>query len=177
MNLDALKFPIGKFKTVDFTQEVINASIEDLKQFPTDFEALVNAVKPHQLDWLYRPEGWSIRQVIHHLPDSHANGYMRFKFALSEDHPTIKPYNEANWANLPDTANAPVQSAIDFCKGVHSRWVALLESMSKEDYERTLFHPEYNRTFALKSYLPLYAWHGKHHLAHIKQALAHENQF
>jgi DinB superfamily len=121
---------------------------------------------PLQFDTPYRPGGWTVRQVIHHLPDSHMNGYVRFKLALTEDAPAIKPYDEALWANLPDVRTAPVETSLMLLEALHQRWVALLESMSDAEFARVFHHPEVGK-LNLEQYLAGYAWHCKHHVAHI----------
>lgn len=118
----------------------------------------------------YRPEGWTIRQVVHHCADSHSNAFTRFKLALTEENPSIKPYKENLWAELPDVTTAPVDWSLKIIANIHKRWVVLLKSMSIADFERTYFHPESNRVWKLFEVLALYAWHCNHHLAHVKQA-------
>ena len=120
-----------------------------------------------QFDTPYREGGWTIRQVVHHLPDSHLNAYLRFKLALTEDNPTIKPYDGARWAELPDTAGTAVGVSLVLLESLHRRWVVLLKAMTEPDWSRTYFHPDQNKSLALGNVLAMYAWHGKHHLAHV----------
>lgn len=133
---------------------------------PARLRAAVSGLSEPQLDTPYRPGGWTVRQVVHHLPDSHINSYVRFKLALTEDTPTIKPYDEALWAKLPDAVATPIETSLRLMEGLHGRWVGLLESMSDTDFSRAFRHPEIGMV-RLDQNLALYAWHGKHHVAHI----------
>ena len=128
--------------------------------------AAVAGLTPEQLDTPYRPGGWTVRQVVHHVPDSHINSYVRFKLALTEEEPTIKPYDEARWAKLADTATTPVEVSLTLLDSLHSRWVPLLQSLTEADFARQFRHPELGMV-RLDRNLALYAWHGKHHVAHI----------
>jgi uncharacterized damage-inducible protein DinB len=164
--VDDLRYPIGKFQSSDpSTPESRAAHIEVLRQLPDRLRAAISGLSDAQLDTLYREGGWTVRQVVHHLADSHANSYIRFKLALTEDSPTIKPYDEAAWARLPDS-RIPVEPSLDFLAGVHARLVALLESMTEEDFQRAFNHPERGR-MTLGTNLALYDWHSRHHTAHI----------
>jgi uncharacterized damage-inducible protein DinB len=168
MDLEQLKYPIGKFKMpADFTSESINAFISDIEKFPSLLRKEVEALNDEQLDTPYRPEGWTIRQVVNHCADSHMNSLTRFKLALTEDNPTIKPYFEERWAELADSKIMPIHAALNMLEGLHIRWVVLLKSMTSADFGKTFFHPESKRTWQLNQTLALYAWHCKHHLAHI----------
>jgi uncharacterized damage-inducible protein DinB len=120
-----------------------------------------------QLDTRYRPGGWTVKQVVHHVPDSHLNAYTRFKLALTEDEPTIKPYDEAAWAELPDSQQVPIDVSLTLLESLHGRWVSLLRSMKAADFRRGLRHPEHDRVLTLGQMLALYAWHGRHHVGHI----------
>ena len=126
----------------------------------------VQGLSTPQLDTPYRPEGWTVRQVVHHVPDSHMNAYIRFKLALTEPEPKIRPYKEAEWAKLPDTAVTPIEVSLQLLAALHSRWVDLLQNMQPSDFERTLYHPE-RGVVTLEHMLAMYAWHSGHHLAHI----------
>lgn len=168
MDLEQLKYPIGKFKMpADFTSESINSFISDIEDFPLLLRKEVEALNDDQLDTPYRPEGWTIRQVVNHCADSHMNSLSRFKLALTEENPTIKPYFEERWAELADSKTMPVAAALNMIEGLHIRWVVLLKSMNAADFAKTFFHPESKRTWQLNQTLALYAWHCKHHLAHI----------
>lgn len=169
--MEQLQYPIGKFRlpaTVS-ASEIINA-IEIISSFPEKIAGATGALDSNQLNTRYRPGGWTIRQVVHHCADSHINAYVRFKLALTEDHPTIKPYDQTNWAELSDSSMEPGIS-VAILKGVHARWVNLMESMSDEDWNRTFVHPEHHTTFLLRQSVMNYAWHCEHHLAHVKNAV------
>ncbi len=160
------RYPIGKFKAPKAnTPEVRAAHIETLRQLPERLRAAVVGLSDTQLDTPYRDEGWTVRQVVHHVADSHANSYVRFKLALTENWPTIKPYDEAAWARLPDSSQA-IEASLILIAGLHERLVALLESMSEDDFRRGFNHPERGR-MTLAENLALYEWHSRHHTAHI----------
>jgi uncharacterized damage-inducible protein DinB len=127
----------------------------------------VAGLSREQLETPYRPGGWTIKQVVHHVPDGHMNAYTRFKLALTENEPTIKPYEEDKWAELPDSQRVPIDVSLDLLDALHTRWVTLLGAMDAADFTRTLRHPEHNRIMTLGQLLALYAWHGRHHVAHI----------
>ncbi len=129
--------------------------------------AAVKGLTPKQLDTPYRPGGWTVRQVLHHVPDSHLNAYVRFKLALTEDTPTIKPYYEARWANLADTRKTPVETSLALLDHLHARWVTLLRSLRSKDFAHRFFHPDHGKALTLDWALAMYAWHGPHHVAHI----------
>jgi hypothetical protein len=162
-----LQYPIGRFTFPDATTaEQRQAWIREIARAPRELRAAVAGLSGEQLDTPYRPGGWTVRQVAHHVPESHMNALIRFKLALTEDQPTVKPYDEARWAVLPD-ALLPVEPSLDLLEVLHVRWVQLLESMSERDYQRTFLHPESGR-WRLDQCLAQYAWHGRHHVAHIK---------
>ncbi len=162
-----LQYPIGRFSFPESTTaEERETWIQEIARAPQELRAAVAGLSKEQLDTPYRPGGWTARQVAHHLPDSHMNAFIRFKLALTEDRPTIKPYDEARWATLAD-ATLPVEPSLDLLEALHLRWVRLLEAMSEQDYQRTFVHPE-SGSLRLDQYLALYAWHGGHHVAHIK---------
>jgi hypothetical protein len=164
--LDELRYPIGKFLSPATSTSAIRAAhIETLRRLPDRLRAAVAGLNDSQLDTPYRDGGWTVRQVVHHFADSHANSYVRFKLALTEEWPTIKPYDEAAWARLPDS-QMPIAPSLDFVTGVHARLVGLLESMSEEDFHRGFNHPERGRV-TLASNLAIYDWHSRHHVAHI----------
>jgi hypothetical protein len=163
-----LRYPIGEFSV---SGEIIPARIEgwiaEIAEAPALLRAAVHGLNAEQFDTPYRPEGWTVRQLVHHVPDSHLNAYTRFKLALTEDNPTIKPYEEARWAELPDTASTQVGVSLMLLEALHRRWVVLLKSITDEQWDRTYFHPEQNKALRLDRMLAMYAWHGKHHVAHI----------
>jgi uncharacterized damage-inducible protein DinB len=163
-----LRYPVGKFNwDAPISDADFQLLIASIAETPGALRRAVAGLSPDQLATRYRPGGWTVKQVAHHVPDSHMNAYTRFKLALTEDEPTIKPYNEAAWAELPDSRKVPVDVSLDLLDALHLRWVALLRSMEPADFNRTLRHPEHGRVFTLKQMLGLYAWHGRHHVAHI----------
>jgi hypothetical protein len=162
-----LRYPIGKFTYEGLsTEEQKQEYINDIEQAPANLRAAVKDLSDQQLDTPYRPEGWTLRQVAHHVPDSHLNAYLRFKLALTEDAPTIKPYAEDRWAQLADTQTTPVDVSLTLLDSLHTRWVRLLRSLKVEDWRRTFRHPQLGEV-SLEKNLVLYAWHGRHHVAHI----------
>ena len=166
-----LRYPIGDFAApTDITPARISSWIDDIEVLPRDLRALVAPLDSGQLATAYRPEGWTVAQVVHHLADSHLNSYMRFRLALTEDRPTIKPYAEAAWAELPDARGEPIAPSLDLLDSLHTRWTQLLRSLDDADWKRDFDHPEAG-LISLDVNLALYSWHGRHHLAHI-QSLA-----
>jgi hypothetical protein len=173
MNLETLKFPIGRFQKPSLINDSeIENWIADIVSFPIKLQAEVSNLTEEQLLLTYRPEGWNIRQIVHHCADSHMNSFIRFKLALTEVVPTIKPYFEDRWAELADYSKTSVESSLKIIEGLHQRWVVLLEDLSKEQLKRSFIHPEHGMTFSLDEIIALYAWHCNHHLAHIKIALS-----
>jgi len=163
------RYPIGKFHFEGPPSEAQRASlINDIEQAPAALRAAVKGLTPDQLETHYREDGWTVRQVAHHVPDSHMNAYVRFKLALTEDEPTIKPYAEDRWAQLTDTQSTPVEVSLALLESLHSRWVNLLRSLRSEDWKRTFRHPELGLV-TLEKNLALYAWHGRHHIAHVSE--------
>ena len=161
-----LRYPIGQFSFPNATTAAERQSwIREIAIAPRQLRAAVANLSQEQLDTPYRPGGWTVRQVVHHVPDSHMNAFIRLKLALTEDQPVIKPYDEARWAVLADAA-LPIDPSLDLLDAVHIRWVALLESMTDLDFERTFVHPA-SGAWRLDQYLAQYAWHGRHHTAHI----------
>jgi hypothetical protein len=162
-----LRYPVGRYTP----PEPITAAhrpdwIEQIGHAPAALRDAVRGLSDAQLDTPYRPGGWTVRQVVHHLPDSHLNAYIRFKLALTEDEPTIKPYDEARWAVLEDGRNGPPDASLAMLDGLHARWVRLLRSLGARDFARTFNHPEHGK-LTLDWVLGMYAWHGRHHVAHI----------
>jgi hypothetical protein len=165
--LDDLRFPIGVFSVPASSMPGIRtAHIQTLRLLPERIRAAVSGLNDVQLDTPYREEGWTSRQVVHHVADSHANAYIRFKLALTEDWPTIKPYDEAAWASLSDSRWLPVESSLALITALHGRWVELLESLCDDDFHKGYTHPENGRLNLAKA-LALYEWHSRHHTAHI----------
>jgi hypothetical protein len=162
-----MKYPIGPFdRTTPYTDERIQAAIADIEAFPNQLRLKLDGITSLQLNTPYRDGGWTIRQVVHHLADSHMNAFMRFKLALTEDNPTIKPYHQDGWASTADNLTG-IELSVSILDGIHARLAAILKSMSAEDWSRTFVHPEQNRTITLGETCCLYAWHGNHHIAHI----------
>jgi hypothetical protein len=162
-----LAYPIGKFAWSGPGSAVDRARrIEEIAAAPAALRKAVEGLADAQLDTPYRPGGWTVRQVAHHVPDSHVNAYVRFKLAVTEDTPTIKPYDEAAWATLADVRAVPVATSLALLEALHARWVALLKSLGEADWARTFRHPELG-VVPLEKNLALYAWHGRHHVAHV----------
>jgi uncharacterized damage-inducible protein DinB len=165
-DLDSLRYPIGRFNPPPTPLPGVRAAeINTLRQLPSRLRDAVKDLDDSQLDAPYREGGWTVRQLVHHIADSHMNSYVRFKLALTEDCPTIKPYDEAAWAELADSKQ-PIEPSLDLIGALHARWVALLEAMTDADYRRELQHPERGRQ-NLATTLALYDWHSRHHTAHI----------
>lgn len=163
-----LRYPIGRFRRPDapLGDAERRRAIDTIAETPAKLRAAVAGLTAAQLETPYRPDGWTVRQVVHHVPDSHMNAYVRFKLALTEDEPTIKPYEEARWAELPDTRETPIETTLVLLEQLHDRWVRLLRAMGARDFARTLRHPE-TGVQRLDQVLALYAWHGPHHIAHV----------
>ena len=165
---DHLRYPIGHYTApASFSKELLQNWTEQISTFPTELLATVRDFTPEQLDTPYRPGGWTGRQVVHHLADSHLNAYTRFKLTLTENTPTIKPYQEAEWAELLDS-RLPIEPSLHLIGGLHRRWSELLRAFGSAEWERTLYHPEMNRKLPLRWMLGMYDWHCRHHLAHLR---------
>ncbi|MEO8037082.1 MAG: YfiT family bacillithiol transferase [Acidobacteriota bacterium] len=161
------RYPVGKFERKnELTPEERRDLIEQIAEAPAKMREAVRGLTAEQLDTPYRDGGWSARQVVHHVPDSHMNAYVRFKLALTEKEPAIKPYDEAAWAELIDSRVTPIETSLVLLESLHTRWVTILRAMSAADFGRTLFHPEHG-AMPLDAMLGLYAWHGRHHVGHI----------
>lgn len=162
-----LSYPIGKYKRKDsLTPAERETAIDQIAATPRHLRDAISDLSQHQLDTPYRPGGWTVRQVVHHVPDSHMNSYIRFKLALTENEPTIKPYEEALWANLQDSRDTPVDVSLALLESLHHRWDILLRSLQPADFSLRLRHPELG-AMTLDNMLGHYAWHGRHHVAHI----------
>ena len=168
-----LSFPVGRAKLPDgpLTAAERTALIQQLVDLPTQLMATAQEVGDEGLQRPYRPGGWTGRQVIHHLADSHMNCYFRYRLALTEDNPTVRPYDEQAWAELPDVAATPITVSLTLLEALHTRWVTLLQHLTDAQWQRTFYHPTTKRTFTLDQALAMYAWHGQHHLAHLKLLL------
>ena len=172
MTDDILKYPVGKYTPpLSYTREEMDTWINDIKTLPGKLRNAVIGLTESQLDTPYRPGGWTIKQVVHHLADSHMNSLIRFKWALTEENPTIKTYREADWAMLRDY-QLPVESSLKMLEGIHLHLTTLFEAMSDEEWSRTFYHPEMKIAISLKRNLGLYAWHSRHHLAHVTNTIA-----
>lgn len=164
-----LRYPVGKFSYDGVMSEAQKRTCCDqIAEAPARLREAVKGLSESQLDTPYRPEGWTVRQVVHHVPESHMNSYIRFKLALTEDDPTIKPYFEDRWAQLPDVKATPIEVSLTLLESLHDRWVRLLRLLSPEDWKRTFRHPEMG-PMTLEKTLALYAWHGRHHVAHVTE--------
>lgn len=164
-----LKYPIGQYVAPEIiTPEHIEGWIVQIESLPTRLSALVENISKAQLDTPYRPGGWTVRQVIHHIPDSHTNSYIRYKWALTEDNPTIKAYDETKWAVLEDTLGQPIELPLQYLTVLHARLVKLFRNLTQEQLQRTFVHPEMGKIIRLDWNIGQYAWHGEHHLGHVK---------
>jgi hypothetical protein len=164
--IDDLRYPIGRFVVVPATPDLRRAAIADIASLPQKIRAAVANLTDGQLDTRYRPDGWTVRQLVHHVADSHMNGFARVKLALTEDRPTIKPYDENAWSTLADM-RLPIEISLDILDGVHRRWTEVYAGMSPGDYAKTFVHPEHGKIFTLDDHLQNYSWHSRHHVAHI----------
>jgi hypothetical protein len=164
---DTLRYPIGRCTPrAGLTADEIQSLIADLAGLPSDLRTAATPLSARALDTPYRPGGWTVRQVVHHVPDSHMNAYVRFKLALTEVGPAIRPYDEAAWAALPDGRGDDIEGSLALLDALHRRWTMLLRSLDHHEFDRAYHHPESGRT-TLEHALQLYVWHGRHHLAHV----------
>jgi hypothetical protein len=164
--MDDLRYPVGRFDPkIEVTPELRREWLDVLAELPALFREAVEDLSPEQLDTPYRPDGWTVRQLAHHVPDSHMNAYVRMKLALTEDSPAIKTYEEALWAELPDARVTPVEVSLTLLEALHQRWVLLLNALTDEQWARAFRHPEWGNV-SVGLALGLYAWHSRHHLAH-----------
>ena len=164
-----LRFPIGTFVFPEnITDQQYQQYVADIEALPQRLELLVLPLNNTQLDTPYRPDGWTIRQVVHHLADSHINSFCRFKFALTETEPTIKPYPEELWAETPDAKTMPIEPSLQILTGLHQRWTVLLNSLNATQRQRTFKHPQHTKLFTIDIATAMYAWHSNHHLAHVQ---------
>jgi hypothetical protein len=168
--LDPLRFPIGlpQLPTAPLTPTERASYLQQLVELPFHLAEAARLVGHERLQLPYRPGGWTGYQVIHHVADSHLNAYIRFRLALTEDNPTIRPYDEAAWAELPDVAHLPVYVSLELLSSLHSRWLTLLHHLDEAQWQRTFYHPGNQKTSTLAQTLALYAWHGRHHVAHLQ---------
>lgn len=167
--MEHLKYPIGRYTPPQIiTPEQIQLWIDDLANFPQQLEEITAPLSPAALEKTYRPDGWTVRQLVHHLADSHINAYTRFHLTLTEEKPVIRPYFEERWAELSDGKTADIRISIAILKALHERLVFLLRNLDLSAFERNYIHPETQKEYAMTYLLGNYAWHGKHHLAHIQ---------
>lgn len=167
--MEELKYPIGKYIEQPFSEALLKEWLLDIEVLPKALEYAIINLDAAQLEEPYRPGGWNSRQVVHHVADSHMNAYIRFKLGYTEENPDIKPYEEGEWALLSDVKEIPINVSITLLYALHARWHNFLKSLKPEDWNRTVFHPEHKKTMTLWYLLGNYAWHGKHHTAHINK--------
>lgn len=166
--LEQLRYPIGRFKyPEEYSEEQMKEWIINIENFPANLKKEVENLSESQLNTPYRPGGWTIKQLVHHLADSHINSYVRLKLTLTEDEPAIKPYFEERWATLKDSELVPVEESLKLLDGLHKRWTAILKNLTEAQWERKYFHPENKKLVSIKAMTALYSWHCNHHLTHI----------
>jgi len=172
-DLEKLRYPVGRLDTVKPPADAREraALIDRIAEAPAVFRALVQSLTDTELDTPYRPGGWTVRQVIHHVPDSHMNAYVRMKLAATEDAPAIRTYEESRWAELPEAKTGPVAMSLDLLDALHKRWVAFLRALPEPAFTRTFVHPEWGRV-SIERAIGMYEWHCRHHAAHIRQSLS-----
>jgi hypothetical protein len=165
--MEDLSYPIGKYVPQPFSDDLLKERLIAIMFLPKELENTIEDLDEYQIETPYRPDGWTVKQLVHHIADSHMNAFIRFKLGLTEDNPTIKPYLQDAWANLNDSKIVPINVSITLVHALHVRWGALLNGITSVDLERTVFHPEQKKEITLWHMLGVYAWHGKHHVAHI----------
>lgn len=176
MDEQTLKYPIGQFeKPEQISAKILEKWIKTIESFPSNLVFEVNNLSDIELEYKYRNGGWNIRELIHHCADSHINSLIRFKLALTEDTPTIKPYFEDRWAELPDVKYSPLKYSLEIITGLHARWSILLRNLDEDDLSREFYHPESNKIISLKENIGIYSWHCEHHLEHVR--LAKKNKY
>jgi hypothetical protein len=164
------RYPIGKYQSQPFSEKQLKDWLNDIKFLPTSLENAILNLDEAQLNTPYREGGWKIKQLVHHVADSHMNAYLRFKGGLTEDVPVIKTYDEKKWAELKDSEVLPPNISLTLLHALHARWYEVLKDMKKEDWDRKVFHPEHKKELTLWYLLGMYAWHGKHHVAHVERS-------
>lgn len=176
LDLEKLKYPIGKFEfPQEYSSEYIAEKITEIESFPERLKKETIHLSNEQLDTPYRPDGWTVRQVIHHCAESHMNCFIRLKWALTENNPVIKAYDEVLWSELYDNLNMPIQPTLNLLEGLHYRLAYIMKNLSEADLEKSFIHPENNSEYRIKQIIGTYAWHGNHHLAHITSLKKHKN--
>lgn len=172
MDLELLKYPTGKWKKPDqYHQELIRGWIEEIRILPAQMDGLLKDLPEEKWVYCYRPDGWTLRQLVHHIADSHMNAYIRHKLAFTENQARISPYLENAWADLEDVKKLPPSVSCDLLRALHQRWAAFLDSLDADGQDACFFHPQHDRLIPIKESISMYAWHGRHHLAHIRNAL------
>ena len=176
MKLEQLRYPVGKFIVpTEIDRQHIQSWKATIQSLPQELNALVKDLSVTERNWIYRPDGWSIKQVIHHLADSHMNSFIRFKLTLTENVPEVRPYEEHKWAVTADGQDDDISASLQIITGVHNRWDYLLDTLTAEDL--ALLYFQHQRLYSLKEAIGIYDWHSRHHLAHIKQALHYKGNF
>lgn len=176
MDSESLKYPIGRFQAKsEYSPAEVRTNVQIISAVPSKFVNLLSDWTEHQFDTPYRPDGWTVRQLVHHVADSHINSYCRFRLALTEENPAVKPYKEDLWARLPDAKSGPVELSLQLLKFTHYRWVLLLNSLGEQELARTFHNPESQKTYRLDTAIALYAWHGEHHYQHAYQLARRNN--
>ena len=165
------RYPIGKYEPRPYDELLLKDWLQDIHDLPQLLEYAITNLDEAQLDTPYRDGGWTVKQLVHHVADSHMNAYIRCKLALTEEHPTIKPYFENRWAELKDGKQFPIMISLQLLTALHFRWVYLLRSLYETDFRKSFFHPESKRIILLEEVIGVYAWHGRHHTAHIKMCI------
>lgn len=174
--MENLQYPIGKFEPIEFSESYKKACIEIIQNFPNNLKAVITKLDEKQIHTPYREGGWTVFELIHHIADSHGQAFYRFKLALTEDSPTIKPYNEKLWVKTPDVVYSTKELCLSSIEILHQRWLILLQHILDEEWEtKAVFHPAQNKKMSLWFLLTMYAWHSKHHLAHITQLIQRNN--
>ena len=161
------RYPIGKYETRPYSNEQLQEWLLAIQDLPVQMEYSIHNLDDAQLNTTYREGGWTVKQLVHHVADSHMNAYIRFKLGLTEENPTIKAYHEELWAEMADTTNLPINISLTLLHALHRRWYEILKNMSETDFQRTLFHPQHKKEMSLWYLLGMYAWHGRHHVAHV----------
>ncbi len=165
--MEDLRFPVGKYEPQPYSLEQRDEWLKEIKNLPANLENSILNLDVAQLETPYRPEGWTVKEVVNHVADSHMNALIRFKLALTEDNPAIKPYKQDQWVKLDDVKELPINYSITLLHAVHAKWYALIRHFGETEWDRTLYHPEQHRELTLWHMLGLYAWHSRHHVAHI----------
>ena len=178
MDLQKLKFPIGEYKpNKKPNPDLLNRWINEIEEFPSKLEEITKNISVEELNWNYRPNGWTVKQVIHHCADSHMNSIIRFKLALTEDIPVIRPYFEDRWADLMDYQDNDIIASMTLIKGLHKKWVVLLKALTKDQLDYEFTHPAHGERMNLAETIGNYAWHCNHHLAHIKNGIESDGKY